>query len=216
MSGPYAFNRMANGEVLYAPKINELQQGIEELWVLNIPIWESGLHYDSRLMVGGNAGKSDALPKDTVYYLPFPVGPSGITVEKIGTAIFSGAAGNARLGVYHPDPNTGTPGALVDECGIIDVSSSGVKEITINTTYHGLPGTPYIYLAYLSNAEPSINVIGKDGGVRGTPNSWIGRDATTFWGNSCFYQQPYAYGALPATASIDGRWIGPVITLKVA
>lgn len=31
MSGPYAFNRMANGEVLYAPKINELQQGIEEL-----------------------------------------------------------------------------------------------------------------------------------------------------------------------------------------
>jgi hypothetical protein len=89
------------------------------------------------------------------------------TIDRIGCNIGTGAAGNARLGIYPHDPATGLPanGAPLLDAGTVDVSTTGGKEITIS---QALDASTIYWLVYLSDTNASVratNAPGFDGGM---------------------------------------------------
>jgi hypothetical protein len=89
------------------------------------------------------------------------------TIDRIGCNIGTGAAGNARLGIYPHDPATGLPanGAPLLDAGTVDVSTTGGKEITIS---QALDASTIYWLVYLSDTNASVratNAPDFDGGM---------------------------------------------------
>ena len=81
--------------------------------------------------------------------------PVTATMDRIAIEVTATGAGNARLGIYQD--SGGLPGALVDDSGTVDVSSTGLKTITISEV---LTGPANYWLAYISDVAPTVRVIG--------------------------------------------------------
>lgn len=71
----------------------------------------------------------------TVYLFPFYL-PTPVTVDRVAAEVTTLGTGVLRLGMYSHDPTTGRPTAtngLLFDWGTIDVTSTGIKEITISS-----------------------------------------------------------------------------------
>lgn len=141
----------------------------------HFPFWQS-----SFTTVPISADFLSAVP----FYSPVP-----LSIDRIGIRVTVGAAGFARLGVYSDD-GTIHPGALFSDCGLIDVTVAGNKEIAaLGLTFAA--NTLY-WLAYLANINPTVRVLGDTTmfGLTGSPTPDCGSMAGG-------YQVSQAYGALP-------------------
>ena len=130
---------------------------------------------------------------DTLRACPFVLPPRGLTITKIGIYVSAGQSGKkVRLGIY--DDDGCYPDSLVSDCGEVDISSSGFKEIT------GLSLTPdagLIWLALVSDASTAqarARAMG-DTSKESLLGSSDGDTESVEWA----YQYSYTYGTLPAT-----------------
>ena len=139
-----------------------------------------------------NATPSDAevaLVANKLYFAPLVVARK-MTLDRIAIFVHTLADGTSiRLGIYNLNA-TLQPSSLVLDAGVVDASTTGLKEITISQQL-----TKGIYaLAFVSDGTPSIHsssgggysIWGCDTGLSGYPRYTL------------FAFQ--AYGALPATA----------------
>ena len=129
------------------------------------------------------------------------------------TTLATGVTPRLRLGIYEDNGNN-YPGKLVLDAGEIDVSTTGVKEVIINTTLQGgklywltLVGQDTTALVVAATAAGDvIPVLGYELDLSGTPLSGWAVTQT--------------YGALPATyptGSPVGWTLGvPLIALRKA
>lgn len=76
-----------------------------------------------------NADSSIAVTNNFLYVSPFIV-PATATYTRIAVDVGTAGTGNMRLGIYRD--SGGSPDALVLDAGTVDVSSTGVKFITIS------------------------------------------------------------------------------------
>ena len=96
-----------------------------------IPCLNNGLRTNAYHVGGfGIASGTFAIAADTLYAIPFYVGKA-VTVTRIGINVTTtGAAANARLGIYQLED--GEPTALVLDAGTVSVGTTGEKEATIS------------------------------------------------------------------------------------
>jgi len=142
--------------------------------------------------------------------------PKTTTFDRIAvrvTTLATGTTPRLRLGIYEDNGNN-YPGKLVLDAGEVDVSTTGVKEVIINTTLQGgklywltLVGQDTTALVVAATAAGDvIPVLGYELDLSGTPLSGWAVTQT--------------YGALPATyptGSPVGWTLGvPLIALRKA
>lgn len=129
------------------------------------------------------------LSANRLYLIPFRVDYSGSFV-KIGIGVNTSIGGsNARLGIY--SNNSGVPGTLLLDAGVITTNTTGDREITISQSL--TPG--WYWLALVADQAIEINaddssyicrVMAVDG-VGGTVNAPM------------YYYYAQSYGALPSS-----------------
>lgn len=126
-----------------------------------------------------------ALSVNNIYVTPFSTS-APITWTKIGVRVSVLGAGNARLGIYNMVG--GAPTSLVLDAGTVDISTTGVKEITIS---QALPAGPYCLVIV-----PSVNVT-----VYGKSAADMQRATGTGTIGAADYQlyQAFVYAALAST-----------------
>lgn len=113
--------------------------------------------------------------------------PEQTTITRIGCEVVSAGGTYGRLGIYFNDDTMGWPRKLLYDAGLIDTSTSGLKEIAI--TLDVSPG--WYWLAGLFNGQPSLR--GKSTGeynraYTGTPNIVAGNFMPIY---------NYTFGLLP-------------------
>ena len=91
-----------------------------------------------------------SLTADTIYYTLTRL-PAG-TYTRICVGVTTSGAGTLRLGAYNVDSTTGGPGTLISDFGTVDVSVTGVKELTISQAFTAAP----FYIAIISDVTPTI------------------------------------------------------------
>lgn len=141
---------------------------------------------------------------NTLYYVPV-----WLTARAFDRASFNvtvlGASGTARLGIYAD--SDGNPGALIAAFGVIDTSSTGVKEITIAHT----PAAFNLYWLALV-----CQTAGCSGHGVATGSYLTGRVGVTDVGGG-FYETGVS-GALPANAGtlLSNAGTFPRVSLRAA
>ena len=125
-----------------------------------------------------------AVTADRLYAIPF-VAARAMTVDRIAIKVTTLAAGKkARLGIYNSGSD-GEPSSLVLDAGEVDVSSVGVKAITISQSL-----TKGLYwLACVSDGTPSVQRYYAYATPYGIHSSWTGLASIVY--------VAHTYGALP-------------------
>ena len=135
-----------------------------------------------------------AITANRLYYFPFFV-PDATTFTRIGINVTTGAAGNARLGIYNN--SNGIPsGAPLLDAGTVDVSTTGEKEIVIS---QALP-VGWHWLALVSDAAPTLTAENLATAVLLCNVGSLSGSA----GNVTHVQQTFTFAALPTPSSITG------------
>ncbi len=149
-------------------------------------------------------GASLAQTADVLYGTPFWV-VRPFSIDRLAVNVVSGVAGAARLGIYNDGTNL-YPGALLDDAGTIDVTSTGVKTVTVAYTLTiGL-----YWLAIVSDVaetltswKPSVPNVGLGAALNDPQGRWI---------------SAFTYAALPdpftASGGSDGN--GSVVFARVS
>lgn len=196
-NSPYSFQRQADGpgRIIRAAHINELQQAVEELGALERFAVASGEYMLANAFRA--AISTGNIAANFLHLQPFWTGPDGVAVDRIGINVINGAAGNARLGVYTADPESGRPNELIDDLGTVSVATSGLKEITIDKTYIGVSPLNMVWLGYVSDVTAQLSTLTRSYSL--TP---FGLDSTLAQRVAVY--DAHTYGALPATATVDG------------
>lgn len=97
--------------------------------------YKSGVVYPPTGLCGIKSGHSPT--KDRVSYVLTTIGvPTTFTGIGINVGVGSSSTGTMRLGIYDTSDD-GQPGTLVADWGTVDVTSTGVKTITISETLYG-------------------------------------------------------------------------------
>lgn len=174
--------------------------------------------YFGPFLTGGTVATQALASANSLRAFPFFV-PKTAKFDRIAIRVSTLATGTTprvRLGVYE-DKGDGTvyPGALVLDAGEVDVSSTGLKEITIDLTLKGgkmywlsLVGqdTTALVVAAIPAADAFATFLGLDNGLTGTP--YLG------------YAITQTYGVLPATyptgSPTDWSLPVPLIALRKA
>lgn len=112
------------------------------------------------------------------------------TLDRIACNIGTGAAGNARLGIYNHDVTTGLPGSLLLDAGTVDVSTTGGKEIVIS---QALAARTLYWLVYLSDVGASVRAL-----QAASLDAGMATVSETGNYHGVYFTQ--TYGALPASA----------------
>ena len=152
--------------------------------------WRSGIYYDSRTATAG-ADTSSAIGANTLYAMPMYLGTEPFSCDRIAITVNTGAAGSARLGVY-ADTGAFFPGALLDDHGTVDISTTGVKAITISATYTAEPPNYLIWLAVVTDVAVTMDVISNPMPLFGVISSGQAY---------AFVSYSFTYAALPSTYS---------------
>lgn len=137
---------------------------------------------------------------------PFIVSGTNQTFDRIAVQVTGVGAGSLRMGIYR-DTGSIYPGSLLLDAGVVDISTTGLKEIVIAQNL-----TPGLYwLADITDVNVTLsqtaNSIGFSGGS--APTSY-----------SAGYNTALAFGALPnpfpAGANHSIPPIGSSVTLRRA
>ena len=129
-----------------------------------------------------------------LYYFPFFV-PQATTFTRIGINVTTGAAGNARLGIY-ANSNGIPSGAPTLDAGTVDVSTTGEKEIVISQAL----AAGWHWLAVVSDVAPTLTAENLATAVLLCNVGSLSGAA----GNVTHVQQSFTYAALPTPSSITG------------
>ena len=153
----------------------------------------TGQYYDGQGLM--QAGANTALVADTLYASAF-LAVNTKSFDRIGISVTTGAAGNARLGIY-ASTTDGWPGALILDAGTVDTSSIAGVEITISQSL--TLGSLY-WLALVANNTATIRHHSTATSVAAGLNTLT---ATSYSGR---LQRAFVYAALP------NPWGTPVVT----
>lgn len=134
------------------------------------------------------------LVANRLYYFPMFV-PDATTFTRIGINVTTGAAGNARLGIYN-NTNGVPSGAPLLDAGVVDVSTTGEKEIVIS---QALP-VGWHWLAVVSDVAPTLTAENLATAVLLCNVGSLSGSA----GNVTHVHQAFTFGALPTPSSITG------------
>lgn len=205
------------GDILYHDADDWTDLGIgtegDVLQVVNgLPAWDAGAlpKLATRLAsAGGNYLSSPSLPQSpdfsyamttgTLFYVPVYVTSGGTATELAIDVDTTGTATMARLGIY--DAAGGLPGDLVLDAGEVAIGTTGTKTITISQSLDA--GLYWLALTV-------------DGSV--TVTAWAGDSILWHFGHSTaspaggrriLPYEAHTYGALPASADIDGALPSP-------
>lgn len=127
-----------------------------------------------------------------LYYFPF-YNPAQNTWTRIGINVTTGAAGNARLGVYN-NVNGIPSGAPLLDAGTVDVSTTGEKEVVISLAL--APG--WYWLAVVSDVTPTLTAEQINGAtLLCNVGSITGAGAAVV-----YIYQSHTYAALPTPSGI--------------
>ncbi len=99
-------------------------------------LWVAGRWYNAQIV--GATTTSNATASE-LRLLPFYLQGSR-TIDRIGCNVTTaGTAGHvARLGIYNADAATGLPTTVLVDAGTVAVDTTGVKEVAVSATTHGL------------------------------------------------------------------------------
>ncbi len=112
------------------------RQQIGETQKASPVLWRPGRWYSAYL----SGTTTTATPAASDLRLVPVYMPASRTIDRIGCNVTTaGTAGHvARLGVYNADPGTGLPTTVRVDAGTVAVDTTGVKEVAITATLHGL------------------------------------------------------------------------------
>jgi len=152
--------------------------------------WPTGRYATNNFLFGSTAA-SQTLSANTVYYTPWRC-PQSVTIDRIAIEISTGAAGNARIGIYN-SLSSDYPGTLLLDAGTVDTTAAAVKELTIS---QALTGGVLYWLALHPSAGPQAR-----GAAGGGILTMTRADTVSGFGMARIYES-YAYASgLPTTAT---------------
>ncbi|GAH96002.1 unnamed protein product, partial [marine sediment metagenome] len=183
---------MAKNRILKLPLPTDAQEAARKAEV-NAIVGEHSLsywrllnryHFSTDLL----SGSGGVAVKNNLYAVPF-YSPFATTVTKIGIWVTAGDAGNARLGIYE-DNEAVYPGDLLLDCGVVDVTAIGGKEV-IGLSVSLSPNSLY-WLVYVSDVNPTV--LGTH-----SPGAWspIGSATTATSALHGHYRKAFVYAPLP-------------------
>jgi len=151
--------------------------------------------------LGGGVDAIDTQGKNTLVYLPFPVGQT-TTFDRIGIYVGTGRADtNLRVGLYNTV--AGAPSALLEDSGSLNGTTSATLQVTtISRTLE--PGLYWIAVVWQGSGGTMPSVTSMSVNVL-RPNMWSGTPAG-YVANASNLHRYYVdndvsiTGALPATA----------------
>ena len=135
---------------------------------------------------------SKAITANQLYACPFLIARN-MTADRIGVEVATLLTGSLRMGIYANGTNL-YPGALLLDAGVVDTSTTGLKELTINLALtRGL-----IWLAFVADAAPNLYRVGRESmfNLLGTATTIITPYAT--------WKVAQTYGALPNPFTAGG------------
>ncbi|WNT44598.1 minor tail protein [Arthrobacter phage Tillums] len=167
-----------------------------------VAVFATGSYYTPR-----GARSAFATTADRLTIVPFLV-PKNQQFVRIGTEVTVAAASSTvRLGIYNIGTN-GLPTSLVLDAGTIDASTTGAKEITIDTGV--LPAGLYGLAAVAQGGTPTVRTITGGGGIEVGNGSLA--SATQSNPNTGFYQSAVT-GVLPANFTLTDRILSPTLVV---
>ncbi len=99
-------------------------------------LWIVGRWYNAQMIASGttNAPTASELRVASLYV------PTPRAIDRIGCSVSTAGTGGhvARLGIYNSDPATGLPTTVLIDAGTVAVDTTGIKEIAVAATLHGL------------------------------------------------------------------------------
>jgi hypothetical protein len=135
-----------------------------------------------------------------------------ITVDRVGIRIATAEAGaTPRIGIYGRNSNN-RPGDLILDCGTIDASTTGNKDITVSAT---IPAGLFFLAVAFQGASSALRISASntDGGVIKTHSPNIG---TAMQFNPAYVQTGVS-GALPLTytgGTSGGSRQAPIVVVR--
>lgn len=150
-----------------------------------LPGYATGRWISGECVNPGGTG-TGAVSADILYTMPFIVG-ARVTWTTIGLGVTAGS-GNARLGIYRANTG-GVPDVLVLDAGVVDVSGTGEKTISISQALE----VGFYYLAVVFSGTPTVRIAGNTG-VAGLAMTGVAALGTA---DSLVYKS-HAYAALPS------------------
>ena len=177
----------------------------EEIIALQFGVgYSSGIFYDGAYTLL-NSIETQLIIADKLYFTPFRVRDKQY-FNKIGFNVsLPSTATNARIGIYDIITETSLqyPGKLIYDAGLIDVTSSGIKEAEIfdPMTGHGAELVPGEYwLAILVDGECTIY-----GNVSPQGMTKFGSTLGPGMPIDVLFSQEYVFGVLPQQAGLLSR-----------
>lgn len=150
------------------------------------PGHRSGRYYGGIDMV--EAASTRVLAANRIYFSLIFI-TENINISRIGISVIQASGTGGRLGIYRNDDQNGWPKELFHDAGIVNTSTTGIKEIAINLE------TPagWYWIAGLFDGTPTLT--GKTSGEHsrfyvGVPNIVAGSYMAIY---------DYDYGTLPET-----------------
>jgi len=149
--------------------------------------YQKGQRYQLTSLANCTALGTLAITASRLYAIPFLVCNTH-TYVKIGIYVGTLSAGLVRLGIYSNLDNDVYPGALLVDAGVVDVGSTGLKEIVISQQL-----SPGLYwLALVGNSTPTLRAVTVAGAV---PIIGLDNAFNTTPGNGWYVA--FTYAALP-------------------
>jgi hypothetical protein len=143
------------------------------------------------MMAANTALSTAAITANRLYAEMFVAPRRGGTLDRIAVNVTTGVAGAMRLGLYLASSESNIyPGALALDAGTVDVTSTGVKPITINQPLIG--GATY-WAVCISGVAPTIRGMA----IAGCSGALGISSALGTAPNTGLYAA-YTYGVLPA------------------
>ncbi len=195
--GSYSFVRQADGpgNIIYAARVNELQESIEGVGIRLGSAFVAGKRYGPLSTFPGSSSSSLTVSTNTLYAVPFFTGPAGITFTNLNMNIITLSAGNARMGIYAAATTAPYyPAGLLLDAGEVATGTTGVKTIDIaDTLYIGTAPSRLLWLASVFAATPLV----------GTATQISIVEINTSGVNMTGVSVAHTYAALPATLTAD-------------
>jgi len=161
-------------------------------WGIQPPVWpmKSLLGSGGKRLgpLGVATTTNSAITANRLYMMPVMI-PYDMTAVALALRVTTGAAGNARMGLYAD--NQGNPGSLLLDAGAVDTATAGLLELTLSQ-----PLVAGVYwLAVVFSAAPTVNAHTGAGGA-------MGRDSASVTSVPIAgYYRGFTYAALPADES---------------
>lgn len=147
--------------------------------------------------VNGTVLTTGVVVANRLYAFPLETGDGG-KLDVLAINVTTGAAGNARAGIYASDPTSGLPKVLLYDSGNLDTTGAGVKQVNPALV---LPRNAVVWLAAVFSATPTLRAMAVGGAVPlGLPAAM---GTAPVLGVYC----PHVFAALPAAFDAGGAYV---------